>query len=1110
MVKGSRAAYGRRFPAGKGFSLTGSGGIPDVPAERRDPLLPGAAPSRPGSPEPGFLEPVNTLIRELEMQRTRRHIPHIRHRRARLYHTGTTVFERPGAGIIHLDQSLRITGANPPAAAMLRVSPASLKGRSLEDLFPHPLPGRLSRGFLGARRKRSPIHLEASLPGSAHPRVRFRCVSAGAGFALVLEDVPVPSGEIDIRQAFGTYGRTLFDAVNDAIFIHDAETGAILDVNRKTSEIFGYTAHEARGLTLGHISSGIPPYTREKAMEKVRGVEQAGELLFEWQARNKAGGTFWAEVNLKKTFVNGKLCLVSVVRDITKRKEAQDALEESRRFLSSLMSNLPGMAYRRANDPQWTMEFTSEGCADLTGYAPEDLVNNRRIAYASLIHPDDRARVRREIRHAIVRRRPFRLVYRITTASSGQKWVWEQGRAVRSPEGEVEALEGLIIDFTERIEVEERLRQSEERLKLAQRAGRVGVFDWDVARRTGVFTDELKDLLGLPQEHEPTEKTWELVTHPDDHNRIRALIEQAITEKRPSIHFESRIVRPDGQVLWLMNHGLVHYDRAGNPLRMIGTSVNVTEIKEIQHRLESTNERLELTVRERTRALDRMVEELRQQKEVLLTVLDHIPVMLVFFDPQGRVRYINREMEKISEWPLEQVRDSDFIAKAFPDEAPREEVRRVLRGEKPEWHGLEITTRSGGTHPGLWTHATLSDGSSIGIGIDVSARRKMERDLQRLAAAIEQVGEGIVLLSPERVIEYVNPAYERISGYSREELTGQVMDRRGGFIGEPLACKEFSEAMAGGRPWSVHQSLQKKSGEAVDVYLAVSPVRDREGRIIHYVSVARDVTRETALVQQIIQSQKLEAIGTLAGGIAHDLKNIFTPIVLNAEIALMDLKPGHPLRPLLEEIQEAARMGSDLTRQIVLFSRKDFREKRAVPITPIIEEALAFLRSALPATIQIRTALQAPKASVQADPTQIKQVMINLGNNASHAMRSGGGLLEVAMSTEHLGAKAASGISPDLAPGRYVRISVRDTGEGMDEAVLSRVFDPFFTTKNKSEGTGMGLSVVHGIVKDHQGAVTVQSRPGQGSTFTVYLPRIKTRARGTDAPLRGRHGQTPA
>ncbi|MDX9760753.1 MAG: PAS domain-containing sensor histidine kinase [Desulfomonilia bacterium] len=647
-------------------------------------------------------------------------------------------------------------------------------------------------------------------------------------------------------------------------------------------------------------------------------------------------------------------------------------LRESQIFLSTLMNNLPGMAYRCRNDKDWTMEFVSKGCLDLTGHRPEELEENRVLSYGSLIHPDDRASVWEEIQKALLNRCSFRISYRIKAADSCLKWVWEQGQGIFSSRGGVVAVEGFIADITEHKEIEERLLKSE----------------------------------------------------------------QLLDQK----------------------------------------------------------------VKTRTKALSQVVEELKEQKEILQTVIDHIPAMLIFSDPQGKIRLINREMERVFGWSLEDARTMDLVPRVFPDEQMRKAVSDAIREGRSDWLELEAVTRSGETHPCLWTHVRLSDGSVIGIGIDISARRKMEQDLQRLAFSIEQAGEGIVLLSPDWVIEYVNPAFERISGYSRRELIGRKVDCIKENFLNAQSREEFNRTLAQGRTWSSHQRRQNKSDEMVEADLTVSPVRDEKGQTVNYVSVVRDVTREIALSRRMSQNQKLEAIGTLAGGIAHDLKNIFTPIVLNAEIALMDLETGHPVSSLIREIQEAARMGSDLTRQIVTFSRRNLKEKTPVQITALIEEALSFLRSALPTTIVIHPRLSAGNVHVLADPTQIKQVMLNLGNNAGYAMRKHGGELVVELARETLSAQQASGISPGLAPGPYARITVRDTGEGIDEAVMQRIFDPFFTTKDKTEGTGMGLSVVHGIVRDHQGAVTVQSEPGRGSAFTVYLPEVKGSAPGKNKP----------
>ena len=273
--------------------------------------------------------------------------------------------------------------------------------------------------------------------------------------------------------------------------------------------------------------------------------------------------------------------------------------------------------------------------------------------------------------------------------------------------------------------------------------------------------------------------------------------------------------------------------------------------------------------------------------------------------------------------------------------------------------------------------------------------------------------------------------------------------------------------------------------------LNVSPIRDDAGNIINYVAIVHDITREAMLHEQLAEIQKMEAIGTLAGGIAHDLKNIFTPIVLNTETALLDLGADHPIRPMLQETLQAALLGSDLVKQIVTFSRRQNHEKHPIMISSILSEAMAFLRSALPSTIDIRCRITAERTLVMADPVQIKQVLINLGDNAGYAMREKGGQLDVSMSRITLTENKAEQISLDLAPGAYVRILVRDTGQGIDQTVVKHIFEPFFTTKNKTEGTGMGLAIAQGLIRDHHGALTVWSKPGKGATFSILLPVLK-------------------
>jgi PAS domain S-box-containing protein len=523
---------------------------------------------------------------------------------------------------------------------------------------------------------------------------------------------------------------------------------------------------------------------------------------------------------------------------------------------------------------------------------------------------------------------------------------------------------------------------------------------------------------------------------------------------------------------------------------------DITELKSSQDSLRKMNEMLERKVEERTGSLEKAGRLMKDQKELLQTIIDSIPVIITLWSPSGKLKLVNRAFEQVTGWSAQDAAHMDILAAAFPDPAYRKSVIRKVARAKAAWDEFEMLTRSGRILIISWAAVGLSDGTRVGIGIDITGRRKMEKDIIRLAAAIEQTGDGIDITNLDGVIEYVNPALEKITGYSREELVGESVSSLPGFLAGSDECVLYDRVRKDGRPWSGRQARKKKSGEVIDVNVTISPVRDESGQIISTVSITRDITREIRLQEQLSQNQKLEAMGTLAGGIAHDLKNMLTPIVINSEIALMDLEDDHPARVLLEEIMQAARMGTDLVSQIVTFSRRSMQEKKPVAIGPVVREAVDFLRSALPSTIEIRQQLPGGDAVVMADSTRIKQVMINLGSNAGYAMREKGGELDIILTRDDVSEQEAERISPDLKAGTYVRIMVRDTGEGMDGPTMQRIFEPFFTTKKQGEGSGMGLSVVHGIVKEHQGAISVWSRPGRGSTFSVWLPVVKEGDRG--------------
>ena len=381
---------------------------------------------------------------------------------------------------------------------------------------------------------------------------------------------------------------------------------------------------------------------------------------------------------------------------------------------------------------------------------------------------------------------------------------------------------------------------------------------------------------------------------------------------------------------------------------------------------------------------------------------------------------------------------------------------------------------------------------------DMEERLTAEADLRRskhlLERTINSLNAAVFIIDAETVrITDCNRAAERIFGYSREEMIGRPTDLLH-VDGDALAefQRRLYPAVERDGVFERHEfRMRRRDGTAFPTDHSVVPLEDDAGSRVGWVSVVRDVSGRHQLEDQLRQAQKMEALGTLAGGIAHDFNNILFPVLGYTEMVMDGLPPEGPERGYLQEVLKGINRARDLIGQILTFSRKHRTELRPLQIQPIIKESLKLLRSTLPTTIEIRHRID-PCGPVLADPTQVHQVLINLCTNAFHAMRESGGVITVALAEiDGPPPSDGEGLAPSASDGRnWVCFSVSDTGIGMDEATRRQIFDPYFTTKPAEEGTGLGLSVVHGIVTDCGGRVTVESRPGEGSVFRVYLPRV--------------------
>ncbi len=502
---------------------------------------------------------------------------------------------------------------------------------------------------------------------------------------------------------------------------------------------------------------------------------------------------------------------------------------------------------------------------------------------------------------------------------------------------------------------------------------------------------------------------------------------------------------------------------------------------------------------------------LRRAEEKYRGIFENIMEGIYQTTPEGRIIAANPALARMLGYdsPEELMRSvTNVQEQLYVDPPARAELLRLLetRGEVRSFEFRAYRKDRGAIWLALSGRA-VHDGDGVllyheGTVEDITERKQAELKRVRLETAIEQAAEGIIITDPHWVIQYANPAFKRMSGYSGNEIIGQHTRVLKSDKHDKSFYRNIRETLARGEVWSGRLINAKKDGTFYEAEVTGSPVRDQSGVIINHVSIHRDITHEIRLERELRQAQKMEAIGTLAGGIAHDFNNILMAITGYTQLAHSRLAEESPIRRYLEQVLEASTRATTLVHQILTFSRQTEQERKPVQVGPLIKEAFTLLRSSLPSTIEIRHAITVPaeRATVMADPTHIHQVLMNLCTNSAHAMRAKGGLLSVELSETALDESFASRY-PGVKPGEYLRLSVTDTGHGMQPSVIERIFDPYFTTKGPGEGTGLGLAVVRGIVKSLEGAISVYSEVGEGTTFHIFVPIIEAEALTAPEPV---------
>lgn len=490
----------------------------------------------------------------------------------------------------------------------------------------------------------------------------------------------------------------------------------------------------------------------------------------------------------------------------------------------------------------------------------------------------------------------------------------------------------------------------------------------------------------------------------------------------------------------------------------------------------------------------RLIEEkLRGSEDRYKMIFERSPVALLNYDTNLIVTDCNDRLVVPLEISREKLIGLDICT--IDDNSFVPALEDALAGQEGKYEGYYKATFSGKlfwiimrTAPIYDNHGDISGG--IAMIEDLTVQKQAAKDKELLLSAMEQSSEAMIITDTRPGINYVNSAFERLTGYSAAEVMGK----------DPKILKsdehpqEFYAKMwrtlAKGEVWRGRIVNKRKDGELFEEVATISPVRNEEGAVANFIAVKRDITREAELEKQLFQAQKMEAIGTLAGGIAHDFNNILAAVLGYAEIIDAQLVPESPLKPDIEQIIIAGNRGAELVKQILAFSRKVDDSTKPVKVQSVIKEALKLLSASMPATIEIEEDIRQDCGQVLVDPISVHQVMMNLCTNAHQAMGEDRGVLRVGLREIYIDENEPGKLSPLLSDGRWLVLEVGDSGCGMTGKEQKRVFEPFFTTKEPRQGTGLGLSVVHGIVKKYGGEITLSSRLGEGTVFHIYLPVI--------------------
>ncbi len=611
-----------------------------------------------------------------------------------------------------------------------------------------------------------------------------------------------------------------------------------------------------------------------------------------------------------------------------------------------------------------------------------------------------------------------------------------------------------------------------ERYRLALRAAQVGLFDWDLRTNQVFYSPEWKRQIGFDDDEITNSfAEWESRLHPDDLSHVLRTVRAFVAKPWPDYQVEFRFRHKDGSYRWVLTQASMQVDAGGQPVRMLGLHVDITERK-----------CAELS--------------LRKSEEAYRTLVETSHDLIWSVDAEGRWTFVNPAARAIYGYDPAEMLGRPFMDFQSPEQARKDlEVFALIKAGAPRFKYETVHIRKDGTPVWLTFNAVVlrdEQGKVLGTtgtAQDTTERRLAEEALRarerELRLITNHLPGPISHVSRDLRYLFVNDHYERIFGKARAEVLGRTMAE---VIGAELFQRVEPQVrrVLAGEQVSFESQVRTAAGVLDHALVTFVPDLDPEGNAVGFFVIAFDISARKHLEEQLRQAQKMEAVGQLAGGVAHDFNNVLT--VIQGHTAMLELDSDLPAitRESLGEIKQAADRAANLTRQLLTFSRRQARRPSHLNFNAVVTNMARLLGRVLGEDVALDLHLSNQDLVVLADAGMMEQVLLNLAVNSRDAMPRGG-RLGIETSSADFDATIITRM-PQARAGVFVCLAISDTGTGIPVDVLPRIFEPFFTTKEVGKGTGLGLATVYGIVQQHEGWITVESDPGRGTTFRVYLP----------------------